>query len=290
MFKHIGIISKQDDPEIAKPLLELIQQLLDLDLEIVADPLSLELVKDHLTLPTEIPPFQCELDLIITIGGDGTMLHAAQAHSHREIRLLGINMGRLGFLADLPPDEITTTLKNILEGDYIEETRFLLHCEVWRERELLWQSAALNDAVIHKWNTASLIEFDTHVNDRFLHTQRSDGIIISTPTGSTAYALAGGGPIIAPTLPAILLVPICPHTLTNRPIVLDNSSKIEIRIKTRQPGDTRLNCDGKDIISLGPGDHVIIRKHRHPVHLIHPLKHDHFATLRAKLHWGQELC
>ncbi len=231
-------------------------------------------------------PHYGDHDLVIAIGGDGTMLRAARLACAYGIPLLGINRGRLGFLADIPAQSMDQHLAPIFAGRFVEETRFLLCVEVWRGDRIMLESNALNDVVLHRWNIARLIEFETYVNHCFVHRQRSDGMIVSSPTGSTAYALSGGGPILHPSLDALVLVPLCPHTLTNRPIVIDGNSRVEIVVGTRVIDHARLTCDGDSELELAPGDRIHIRKQDRMVRLIHPEGHDHFAVLRAKLQWG----
>ncbi len=214
------------------------------------------------------------------------MLKAAHMVCDHDVPLLGINRGRLGFLADIPADAIHENLSAIFEGQYKEDERFLLHCQILRDKKPILERHAFNDIIIQKWNIARLVEFETYVDDTFVHKQRSDGMIISTPTGSTAYAMAGGGPILYPSLDALVLVPICPHTLTNRPIVIDGNSHIEIVVGTREIDHARLTCDGGVTGELAPGDRVSIRKKGKKIRLLHPADHDHFSILRAKLQWG----
>ncbi len=225
-------------------------------------------------------------DLAIAIGGDGTMLKAAHLVCTHGIPLLGINRGHLGFLADIPADSIEENLTEILDGRYAEDERFLLYSEAWRNNQLLCVRYAFNDIVVQKWNVAKLIELETYVDGRFVHKQRSDGMIVSSPSGSTAYALSGGGPILYPSLDAMVLVPLCPHSLTNRPIVINGNSRVEIIVGTRDIDHARLTCDGDLIMELETGDRVMIEKKNQNLRLIHPVNHDHFAILRAKLRWG----
>ena len=214
------------------------------------------------------------------------MLRAARLLADCNVPLLGINRGRLGFLADIPAHSVDSELQQILDGEFVEDERFLLHCRLERNGELLLESDALNDVIVQKWHIARLIEMETYVNGKLLHSQRADGMIVSSPTGSTAYAMSGGGPILHPTLNAIVLVPICPHTLSNRPIVIDGDSVVEIVVGT--PGIDRalLTCDGETRSELQTRDRVIVRKKDKRIRLIHPPDHDHFSILRAKLHWG----
>ena len=229
-------------------------------------------------------------DLIISVGGDGTLLKCGHLIHPRNVALMGINLGRLGFLTDIPPERITEELSQILGGNFIEEERTVLECEIFRNDKSIMKSNALNDVVIQKWNSPRLITLNTYVNDKFLHSQRSDGLIIATPTGSTAYALSGGGPIIEPNLAALTLVPICPHTFTNRPIVIKDSSQIEVHLISGRNDTSRVTCDANTVADLIPKDVVKVKTCDRPIRLIHPAYHDHFKTLRAKLNWGTSPC
>jgi NAD+ kinase len=285
MFKRIGLYAKPDDPLILPALQAVLTCLKRRRLETVLDATSASLLGGG---GGRLAGGGC--DLVIVVGGDGTLLGAARALYQDDARLLGINLGRLGFLADLPPDGLPQQLEAILDGSYVEDQRHLLHCAVERDGRVIIESHALNDVVIQKWSTARLITLGTNIDGQLLHNQRSDGMIIATPTGSTAYAVSGGGPILHPRLPAWVIVPICPHTLTQRPIVVADSSRIEITVHTRSLGDAHLNCDGEDLCALKPGDRVRITKHSRSIRLIHPAGYDHYATLRAKLHWGTDPC
>lgn len=271
---------------------------LDTVLEVLARH-GAEVLVDHLAVavpPSASPHLAREeelvanRDLVIAIGGDGTLLRAAKLAFPHRVPVLGVNLGRLGFLADLSPLQVTQGLDAILAGRYCAEERCVLLCEILRDGAPLATQIAVNDVVIQRWSTARLITLNTYVDGRFVHTQRSDGMIISTPTGSTAYALSGGGPILDPTLPAMVLVPICPHTLTNRPLVISNNSRIEIDFASDNAEDSRVTVDGNPMPILKAGDRIRITRHADAVRLIHPSGHDHFATLRAKLQWGRSPC
>ncbi len=286
MFRRISLITNSGASEVADTLNTLIEFLKQRDIEIELDECCARIVNDK-ALPVAGPgEFGANTDLAIAIGGDGTMLKAAHLVCHHEIPLLGINRGRLGFLADIPADAIQRHLEEILNGHYVEDERFMLQGEVYRNGEMLHQSYAINDIILQKWNIARLVEFETYVDGIFVHRQRSDGIIVSTPTGSTAYALSGGGPILYPSLDALVLVPICPHSLTNRPIVIHGDSKVEIVVGTRAIDHARLTCDGDIALELASGDRVRVQKKNRKIRLIHPAGHDHFSILRAKLRWG----
>ncbi|WP_456415051.1 NAD(+) kinase [Thiolapillus sp.] len=281
-FQHIGLIAKPGDASLAPTLRKLHRFLIDMGLKVsLARSAALALEqKDYLPSKAELARI---CDLAIVVGGDGSLLNAAREIADEDTPLVGINLGRLGFLVDISPERMVEALTAILRGDYIEDQRFLLEARIGDAQRQL----ALNDVVLHKWNSARMIEFETRINGRYVDSQRSDGIIISTPTGSTAYALSGGGPLLEPSLDAIALVPICPHRLSNRPIVVHGDS--EICIETSGRTDTkhvRITCDGQSSLSLEPGEQLSVRKYPRPIRLFHPVDHDHFDLLRAKLGWG----
>lgn len=284
-FKRVGLIAKPNDQRVGTILPALFKLLRWRGVDVALDGTCAGILQArHLELGT--PNGENGRELLITIGGDGTLLHAAHMRFDYDVRLLGINLGKLGFLADISPEEVNDRLGAILDGHYIDEKRAVLRCTVFRDAQIVAEYDAINDTVIHHWNIARLIRLDTHINGTFVHSQRSDGIIIATPTGSTAYALSGGGPILHPSLDAILLVPVCPHTLSNRPIVVAGNSRIEIVVGTEQLGHARLTCDGDSGFDLAPQDRVIVEHSDRHIHLVHPANHDFYATLRAKLNWG----
>ncbi len=284
-FSCIGLIGKYGDPSVGTTLESLRTHLQARKLKVLLDESTAEVWTEHdLTIASrEQIGNQC--DLAIVVGGDGSMLNAARSLASSQIALLGINLGRLGFLTDISPNQMQEKLDAILAGEYQEEKRFLLHSQILREGELVAESEALNDVVVHKFDVARMIELETYVDGKFVNTVRSDGLIVSTPTGSTAYALSGGGPILYPSLDAVILVPICPHTLSNRPIVIHGDSTIELVVRGGQ-SHAQVTCDGQINLGLVCGDRIRITKRRHAVRLIHPSDHDHFQVLRAKLNWG----
>ncbi|MGH8593114.1 MAG: NAD(+) kinase [Gammaproteobacteria bacterium] len=284
-FKRVGLIAKPNDQRVGMILPALFKLLRWRGVDVALDGTCAGILQAR-DLELAIPNGENGRELLITIGGDGTLLHAAHMRFDYDVRLLGINLGKLGFLADISPDEVNDRLGAILDGHYIDEKRAVLRCTVFRDAQIVAQYDAINDTVIHHWNIARLIRLDTHINGTFVHSQRSDGIIIATPTGSTAYALSGGGPILHPSLDAILLVPVCPHTLSNRPIVVAGNSRIEIVVGTEQLGHARLTCDGDSGFDLAPQDRVVVEYSDRHIHLVHPANHDFYATLRAKLNWG----
>jgi len=223
-------------------------------------------------------------DLVIVLGGDGTMLATARALLDAQIPLVGINHGRLGFLTDLTTESIPQVINRLLRGEYTVEQRMMLGAEIFRGTRLLSEARALNDIVISKGGLARLIELELTIDDAFVHRQRSDGLIVSTPTGTTAYALSAGGPLLHPTLEAIALVPICPHTLSNRPIAIDSRSEVEITLV--QADDARVHFDGQLHAELHKGDRVVVKRLAKTITLLHPPGHSHYEVLREKLNWG----
>ncbi len=284
-FHKIGIIGKFGAPTVGETLLSLTRCLLDKKLGLFMDEDTARRHPEN-SLPVvsrEEMGEQC--DLAIVVGGDGSFLNAARSLARFDIPMLGINLGRLGFLTDIAPSQIDTHMEQILLGDFTEERRCLLNSHILRDGECMAEGAALNDVVIHKLDIARMIEFETHINGEFVNRQRSDGLIVSTPTGSTAYALSGGGPILAPSLRAVVLVPICPHTLSNRPIVVPGDSEIEITIMGTS-GHAQVTRDGQSNQTLMAGDKVLVKRYGHAIQLIHPSSYSPFQVLRQKLGWS----
>jgi NAD+ kinase len=287
-FQTIGLIGKYAGPSVADNLSLLVRDLDRRGLKVLLD----ESAAGHLQTSDkpvlERQQLAKSCDLAIVVGGDGTMLNAARSLAPADVPVLGINLGRLGFLADVSPDEMHDRLDEILAGDYQEERRSLLYASVIRDGRIVSESDALNDVVIHKWDIARMIEVDTSINGRFLNSLRADGLIVSTPTGSTAYALSGGGPILDPALEALVLVPICPHTLSNRPIVVSDRVQIEIVVHGEDDTKAQITCDGQVNFELATGDHIQIKRMDHDLRLIHPQQHNHFEVMRKKLRWAEQ--
>lgn len=227
-------------------------------------------------------------DLVIVVGGDGSMLHAARSLARFNKPVLGINRGRLGFLTDISPAEIEDKVAAVLDGNYVIEQRFMLNMEVKSVGNPVGEGIAFNDIVLHAGKSVHMIEFELYIEGQFVYRQRSDGLIIATPTGSTAYALSGGGPIMHPKLDAIVLVPMHPHTLSSRPIVVDGNSEIKLLICTDDI-NPMVSCDAQTGISLRAGDWVYINKHPFKPRLLHPPGHDFYAACRTKLGWSSHL-
>ncbi|MBA3696126.1 MAG: NAD(+) kinase [Methylotenera sp.] len=222
-------------------------------------------------------------DLAIVLGGDGTMLSVARSLVLADVPLVGINRGRFGFLTDLRSEDMLIALDLILAGDFSKDTRMLLCGQVIRNGEILYSGHALNDVVIK--SGLRLIELEVMIDKQFVHKQRSDGLILTTPTGTTAYSLSAGGPILHPNLEAITLVPICPHTLSNRPITVSSNSEIEVKLL--QTDEAQASFDGQFQIALEIGDTIMIRRANHSISLLHPSDYCYFDMLRNKLNWAK---
>ena len=286
MFKRVGLITTSDVEAIKTTLIELVGYLRSNDKETILNKNCAELIKPDNSKIFDTNELGNHCDLVIAIGGDGTMLKASRSLCDFNVPLLGINLGHVGFLADIPADNISKNLDEIMSGNYVEDIRFFLNGQVFRKNKCIYEGYALNDIVIQKWNIAHLLELETYINGAFVHIHRSDGMIVASPTGSTAYALAGGGPIVQPSLDALLLVPICPHSLTNRPIVVDGESSIEIVVRTREADNARLAIDGEAKLELASNDRIKVNKKDKSIKLIHPPEHDQFHILREKLNWS----
>ena len=284
LFSTIGLIGKYNDASVAPTLDQIAGWLRQAGRRVLLDEQSAA----HVTVRgPEVATRRLigrQADLAIVVGGDGTLLDAARALVDFQVPIVGVNLGRLGFLTDVSPNEIPAGLDEILQGRFREELRLMLHAQVLRGEQTLSEAMALNDVVVHKRDVARMVELDTFLDGQLLNAYRSDGLIISTPTGSTAYALSCGGPILHPALEALLVAPICPHTLTHRPIVVGADAQIEICV--RNTTHTQITCDGQISLPIEPGDRVVVRQKRRRMRLLHPVSHDYFELLRAKLRWG----
>jgi NAD+ kinase len=284
MISPLGIIAKSGDAQVKATLKTLLAYLQQRRVSFLCDATCADYLPALPIADSQEMGRRCQL--VISVGGDGTLLHAARTFAPYDMPLLGINLGRLGFLADISPAELERHLAPILAGDFSEEPRFLLQAEAWRGEEQLAETHAFNDVVLHRWSTPSMFAFHTWIDGRFVSDQRADGLIVSTPTGSTAYGLSVGGPILHPGLQALLLISICPHSLSNRPIVVGADSRIEVSLTCKQAAAAQMTCDGIACQEILPGDKVLIRRHSQ-IRLVHPPGHDYYAILRAKLHWGR---
>ena len=291
-FKHIGIVTRPQTPKIETVLHELIEFLCVQKLQIYLDDAS---VADGII--TAADQARCAIvnkdtlgkscDLVIVLGGDGTFLSVARKLAPYRVPMIGVNQGHLGFLTQVPREQMVNELTGMLTGKYLPEERILLETSVWRDGKAVQTSLALNDVVLSRGGAGQMIEFEVFINEEFVYTQRSDGLIISTPTGSPAYSLAAGGPILQASLRAFTLVPICPQSMTNRPIAVSDTCEIEILVT--KAADARLHFDGQSFVDVQNLDRINIRRYRHSLRVLHPSDYQYYKTLRQKLHWGEQL-
>ena len=289
-FKTVGLVAKHDDPRVADAVHAIAELVHSRGARILFDAASAaawpELGASAGFEVVDSQAMGARADLVIVVGGDGTFLGAARALCGHDVPLLGVNLGRIGFLADISAAETTERLSEIFGGQYLSERRFLLRARLERSGTTVLEIDALNEVVAHKRNIARLVSFETWIDGRLVNTQRSDGLIVATPTGSTAYALSGGGPILHPNIDAIVLVPICPHTLSSRPLVVPGQSRVEVILDTSEAREAQLTCDGQGALELLPGDRIVIEQRKPWIRLIHPPGYDHYQTLRTKLKWA----
>ena len=287
LFKHICLVARHSKPGITPALMQLADHLAAGGATVLID-------KESVT-PAEASGYPLIdrtdmgklADLCIVLGGDGTMLSIARLLAPYRVPLVGINQGRLGFMTDIPLHEMLDSVDAILHGQFVPEDRILLQASVVREEAEVTGALAFNDVVFSRGAVGSMIEFEIFIDNQFVYSQRSDGLIVSTPTGSTAYSLASGGPILHPTLQAIALVPICPQSLSNRPIAVNDSCEVEFML-TRGL-DARVHFDGQLHCDLMEMDRVLIRRYRNPLRILHPEGYNYYDMLRHKLHWGERL-
>ncbi|MCK5881003.1 MAG: NAD(+) kinase [Sinobacterium sp.] len=290
-FRVVGIIGRpgNDNGKVIESVKVLKRFLLSQDISVIlADDLAKVLPAHGLqVLPRKIIGETC--DLVIVVGGDGSMLGAARDLASQGVPVLGINRGGLGFLTDISPDEIEEKVAEVLAGKYTVESRFLLDTIIKRNGEPISKGSAFNDIVVSSGETARMMSFELEIEGQFVYSQRSDGLIVSTPTGSTAYSLSAGGPIMHPTLDALCLVPMFPHSLNARPIMIDGNAEIKIRISEDTSTMPTVTCDGHLNLKARPGDVVYIYKKPHKLKLIHPMDHSFYSACRDKLGWGDKL-
>lgn len=285
-FRTVGLIGKSDAERIAETLSELYRHMVQRGLRTIVDSDCARFITGATPESESVEEIGAKCDLAIVVGGDGTLLTAARCLAEFDIPVIGVNLGRLGFLVDISPADVAARLDDILDGRFSSEERSILRAAIIRNGELVYRQTAINEVVIHSWNATSMIEIETSINGTFLNSQRSDGLIVSTPTGSTAYALSAGGPILSPTLKAIVLAPINPHTLTNRPIVVDDESVISIAFRPSKQFKAQVVCDNVSMPEVEITDRIEIRKEAKPFRILHPLNYDFFEILRAKLNWS----
>lgn len=284
-FKTIALIGKHKNPDIAAPLLQLGRYLEARNLGVVLDQLTATHIAGHHFPVLTMDEIGVRADLAIVIGGDGTMLHIARKLALFDIPLVGINQGRLGFLTDLSVCTMLQSIDAILDGQYVTERRMLLHASVMRGMESVYSSLAFNDVAISRGMSGSVIELEVQINGEYVCSLRADGLILATPTGSTAYALSAGGPILHPGIDLIALVPVSPHTLSNRPVVVGPDAVVEVLMN--RTVEARVHADNHSHFDLQVNDRIIIQRSLpHKVRLLHPAGHSYYRMLREKLGWS----
>jgi NAD+ kinase len=289
-IKRIGVVVKPHQPEALETLCKLTEWLTARGIALVGGPaVDRERIEHETGCVIEVIPDEelpNKVDLILVLGGDGTMIATARMLGDCEVPVIGINYGGLGYLAEFRIEELFTALEAILAGDYKLEKRVMLAVELRRGEELITRNRVLNDVVMNKSALARIIQIETYLNDQFVNSFRADGLIVSTPTGSTAYNLSAGGPIIFPTMNTVVITPICPFTLSNRPIVVPDDSVIEVRLMTEKE-DVALTLDGQVGFPIQARDRVVIRKSTTTFNLVQPKNRNYFDLLRDKLRWGR---
>lgn len=284
-FSTVAIVGRYADPRVAEPVAALAAHLVKAGKNVIV---SQEALLQPPVQAVDEQEIAVGADLIIAVGGDGTMLYAAALAREQSVPLLGINRGRLGFLADITPGEMLHSLDQVLAGDYSRESRLLLSASIIAPDGSRNVAVALNDVVLQRRETGRMIDFETRIAGRYVNTHSGDGLIVSTPTGSTAYALSCGGPIMEPGLDAVAVVPICPHTLSDRPVVIPARHRIEVKLLPYSAAKAEVTVDGHTLGDLNADDRLVIAESDCRITLIHPPGYDYFEILRSKLHWGRD--
>jgi NAD+ kinase len=286
--RKCGLIGRFVDPRVAESMSTLLPHLKARGVQVLVSETAD--IPDNLNGITHLPEEEVarQADLLIAIGGDGTLLYGARMVAHHNVPLLGINRGRLGFLTDIMPQDMLPHVDAALEGKLESEERTLLQATLRRRDGTIVESLALNDIVLQKAATGRMLDFETRVNGKFVNTHSGDGIVVATATGSTAYALSCGGPIVEPHLDVLVMAPICAHTMSDRPIVVSSRSKIEVKLIERYDTYAQVACDGVLLGAMEPNVDVLdIEAAKERITLLHPSDHDYYCLLRSKLHWGR---
>jgi NAD+ kinase len=286
-FKSIALVGNARDARVADCMRSLAGHFATRGQKALVDPAVDLAFPEESVVPCPEAAFAERADLIIAIGGDGTLLYAARLVAARPVPLLGINRGRLGFLTDVSPNSMLEDIESVLAGRYTEDRRSLLAARLERSGVAPASALALNDVVLNKVETGRMLDFETSINGRFVNSHGGDGIVIATATGSTAYALSCGGPIVEPDLGVWVLAPISPHTLSDRPIVIRAGSKIQVRLSDRPETRAQVTCDGTPLGDLEYGDNLWVEAADVEITLLHPPGYDYYRLLRSKLHWGR---
>ena len=286
-IRTCALITRFADSRVTESVAALAAHLRARTIEILVPEDEAATIAGNPATPVPEAEIAARADLVVAIGGDGTLLYAAGLVAERGTPLLGINRGRLGFLTDVLPEDMLTCVDAALAGQCVTDFRPLLDATLTSATRGATRGLALNDVVMQKWQPGHLLDFETSINGSYVNTHGGDGLIVSTATGSTAYALSCGGPIVEPQLDVIVVAPICPHTLSDRPIVVSGRSTIEVRLIERPDCRAEITCDGRALGSFLPGDQLTIRPSAHKITLLHPAGYDYYRLLRSKLHWGR---
>lgn len=287
-FTTVGVIGKRREPAVKPVLAAICTTLQGLGCTVLVDELHADIAQQCGAEAVNRSTLATRCQLAVVAGGDGTLLDAGRSLARYGVPLLGINQGRLGFMVDVNPDDLTPALHAVMAGDYVTDERRMLATRIVRDgQDLFLFAPAINDVVIRNFASIRMLEFKTWLGGHFISQHRADGLIVSSPTGSTAYSLSGGGPVIHPAVAALALVPICPHTLTDRPIVVPSDQAVKIVLRGPEEGRATVTCDGQLSEALMPGDTVLIEPATTPLKLLHPRQYDYFSLLREKLHWGR---
>ena len=289
-FRTVGLVGRAGNPQVVESVGAVARCLAAAGVELVVEAATAGMLLPGQRLATEERAgLSAKCDLIVVVGGDGSILGVAREVAHSGVPVVGVNRGGLGFLADVSPEQIEDKLGAVLAGQYTVNEHFLLEARIERgAASLVGASTALNDVVVHAGSASRMMDFELFINGDFVYRQRSDGLIVATPTGSTAYALSAGGPIMHPGLDAIVVVPMFPHTLTSRPLVVRGDAEIEVVVGESATAP-QVSCDSQVNHEVRPGDAVTIRKHPHALHLAFPLGHSFFESCRSKLDWASRL-
>ncbi|MFC3700368.1 NAD(+) kinase [Reinekea marina] len=288
-FTKVGIFGRLDSQSVEKSITKLMQLLQDLNKECqiehsIANVLTK--VQGKAASRQDIGEWA---DLIIVVGGDGTFLSAARDVAQFEVPMLGVNRGRLGFLTDIMPSQMDRQVRDVFKGEFNTEDRFLLLAQIIRNGKVVGENCALNDVVLHPGKSIRMIEFDLEINGQFVYNQRSDGLIVSTPTGSTAYAMSAGGPLMHPSMDALILVPMFPHSLNNRPLVVGAESNLTIKVDHYNDTPPHVSLDAQNHLTMEQGDELRITKYPKTLTLIHPTEHNYYDICRNKLGWSRKV-
>ncbi|MDJ0908355.1 MAG: NAD(+) kinase [Woeseiaceae bacterium] len=283
-FQKVALVGRDDDSRVVEPMTALASHLTEAGVGVVA----VSDMSPHIGIDRVSASKLDAVDLIVAIGGDGTILFASRVAGDHGVPLLGINRGRLGFLADVSPEEMISGVDQVLAGNYTRDSRMQLSATLERADGSTATGVGLNDIVLQRRETGRMVDFETRVGDHYVNTHAGDGLIVATPTGSTAYALSCGGPILEPQLDAIVIVPVCPHTLTDRPIVIRAQQEVVVSVLERAGTRAEITVDGHSLGEIRPDDRLVIRQADTRVTLLHPPNYDFYGILRSKLLWGRD--